>query len=222
MKLIVYLINRPQFDVETLLPFLASQKTSWNRSPNATEAEEIVEVAGRLCYMSFGPRQSPKTNQAYIKHLITMGHDSVLEHVNWTFLLEGVSRGFSHQLVRHRVGFAFSQLSQQYHDEREAQFIEPTLVKKHPEAKDTWKKAINTANESYQELMELLKNLEFDETKELDKKETKRAIFSAARSVLPNATDTKVLVTGNARALRHFLKIRGGIPGRRRNEKGSC
>src|SRR2546429_580260 len=130
----IHLIGRPQFDVEVFLAFLQGGDLSWKRTPGTTDAEELVEVAGRICYLSFGNRQSPRNNAEYIENLIQMGHESVLEHVTWTFLIDGVSRAFTHQLVRHRVGLAFSQLSQQYHDESDASFVMPGNLSTSPEA----------------------------------------------------------------------------------------
>ncbi len=213
MKPKIYLINRPRFDVETFLSFLKEESTEWARSPRATEVEEIVEIAGRVCYMSFGEKQSPRRNGDYIHNLIKQGHESVLEHVSWTFLIAGVSRAFTHQLVRHRVGFAFSQLSQQYHEETSATFVEPAHLQQSPEALKAWRKAVEVSQESYKVILNSLAGLEGTQGLKLSKKEFNRAIRSAARSVLPNATETKIVITANARALRHFFEIRGSIPG---------
>jgi len=142
-----------------------------------------------------------------------MGHESVLEHVAWTFLITGVSRAFTHQLVRHRVGFAFSQLSQQYHDERDAAFVVPSGLEAVPDAMHAWNKAIEGARRAYAEIVNALRQSESTIRGDLNRKEFQRAIRSAARSVLPQATETKIIVTGNARAIRHLLKTRGSIPG---------
>lgn len=213
MSLKVYLVGWPHFDVETFVSFLRDRGTVWKRSTGATEPDEIVEVAGRICYMSFGENQSPRSNAEYIRRLIHMGHESVLEHVNWTFVLTGVSRAFTHQLVRHRVGFAFSQLSQQYHDETEAEFVEPLQLRKFPSALAAWQRAVRVAKEAYRDILESLREAEAEVGVELQQREIRRAIRSAARSVLPNATETKIMLTANARALRHFLRVRGSIPG---------
>ena len=213
MKPRTYLIGRPGFDIESFLSFLGEERAEWIRSPRATEAEEIVEIAGRICYMSFGEKQSPRRNGVYLHNLIKQGHESVLEHVSWTFLLAGVSRAFTHQLVRHRVGFAFSQLSQQYHEETSAAFVEPAHLRQSPQALEAWRKALEVSQESYKVILSSLAGLEGTQGLELSKKEFNRAIRSAARSVLPNATETKIVITANARALRHFFEIRGSIPG---------
>ena len=213
MKPKIYLISRPRFDAEMFLSFLKEERTEWARSPRATESEEIVEVAGRVCYMSFGEKQSPRRNGEYLHNLVEQGHESVLEHVSWTFLLVGISRAFTHQLVRHRVGFAFSQLSQQYHEETSATFVEPAHLQQSPQALQAWRKAVAVSQESYKVILSSLGELEGAPGLKLTKKEFNRAIRSAARSVLPNATETRIVVTANARALRHFFKIRGSIPG---------
>jgi thymidylate synthase (FAD) len=183
----IYLISRPRFDSATFLSFLREERAEWIRSPQATEAEEIVEIAGRVCYMSFGDKQSPRRNGDYIHNLIRQEHESVLEHVSWTFLLTGISRAFTHQLVRHRVGFAFSQLSQQYHEETSATFVEPAHLQQSPQALQAWRKAVAISQESYKVILNSLAELEGRPGVELSKKEFKRAIRSAARSVLPNA-----------------------------------
>lgn len=208
----VHIIARTNFDANAFTEFLRGTGLGWARTPGAAEGEELVEAAGRVCYMSFGPRQSPKTNEEYIRHLIRMGHESVLEHVSWTFVLEGVSRAFTHQLVRHRVGFAFSQLSQQYHDEADAEFVPPLQLDKFPAAAAAWRQSVAATREAYRQIRDVISaeedRLALDQASEL-----RRAIRSIARSVLPNATETKIVVTANARAVRHFLQVRGSIPG---------
>ena len=213
MKLRIYLIGRSSFDVEAVLPFLQAEGVEWHRTPGATGPEEAVEISGRICYMSFGEKQSPRSNPDYIRNLIRQGHESVLEHVTWTFLLTGVSRAFTHQLVRHRIGFSFSQLSQQYHEETNATFVEPAHLEKSPKAMQAWQKAIAASREAYKIILDSLNELNGSPGLDLEQKEFKRAIRSAARSVLPNATESKIVVTANARALRHFFEVRGSIPG---------
>jgi thymidylate synthase (FAD) len=212
MTVRAYLVTRPVFDIAAFLDFVADEKTVWRRSPGARDAEEIIEAAGRVCYLSFGARQSWRTNSEYLANLIELGHESVLEHVNWSFVLTGISRAFSHQLVRHRVGFAFSQLSQQYHDERDAVFVEPADLAKFPAARAAWLTAITMARQAYRDILDQLAPVEAGSVPK-EQKEIRRAIRSAARSVLPNATETKIFFTANARALRHFFQVRGALVG---------
>lgn len=206
----LYVVSRPNMDLAAITSFLADAGLSWRRSADASEAEEIVEVAGRVCYLSFGSNQSPRSTGAYIRNLVIQGHESVLEHISWSFILTGVSRGFSHQLVRHRAGFSFSQLSQQYHDESAAGVIVPEAVQSSPGALEIWNRVTSEARAGYVALLDALLDAT---TPELSERERLRLVRSAARGVLPAATSTTIFLTANARALRHFLRVRGGIPG---------
>ncbi len=211
----VHVVGRPQFDIVEFLGFLNGSGMDWRRSPEAREAEEVIEAAGRVCYMSFGSNQSDRSNFRYIRNLIEMGHESVLEHVNWSFVITGITRALSHQLVRHRVGFAFSQLSQQYHDESDAEFAMPVEIEGNPGAEAAWNRAISTAKEAYLEILQALSQEAEASIGAMNRRELRRAIRSAARSVLPGCTETTLFMTANARALRHFFTVRGGIPGDR-------
>jgi thymidylate synthase (FAD) len=203
-------VSRPSFAFEEIDDLLTAEDTNWNRTAGATDAENLIEAAGRLCYMSFGERQSPKTNSEYIRHLIAHGHESVLEHASWSFILTGVSRGFSHQIVRHRVGFAFSQLSQQYRDQSDAPAMMPEVLQRYPAIAERWEHAVETSQLAYREILAALDSCP---PQELPPREQVRLLRTAARSVLPAATETKLLFTANARALRHFLRVRGTIEG---------
>jgi len=207
----LYVLSRPTLDNNELAKFYRDEAVKWNRTSEATEAEEIIEFAGRICYMSFGEQQYPRSNHAYIKNLIDQTHESVLEHASWTFLLTGVSRAFTHQMVRHRVGFSFSQLSQQYHDEKSAKFVAPEEVKANAAAMDLWLQLIEELQRGYESITKELE-CENKDRRTLSK-EVRRSIRSAARSILPNATETKIVFSANGRALRHFLEVRGGIIG---------
>lgn len=203
----VYLLSSPSFDSKALDDFLRDREAAWLPSENASDAEHIVEVAGRVCYMSFSddPQKMRHPNNAYIKNLIDKGHESVLEHASWTFIIDRVSRSFTHQLVRHRIGFSYSQLSQQYHDESFADVVVPAGLS--DEAMELWKDATTRAGNSYRELLRALdadEDIGFEDT---------RLVRSAARSLLPNATQTTIAVTANARAIRGFMKSRGAIVG---------
>jgi thymidylate synthase (FAD) len=207
----IFVIARPTMDWGAVADF-EKQESTWRRDANATDADQIVELAGRVCYLSFGDRQSPRSNAEYVANLIERGHESVLEHASWTLILTGVSRAFTHQLVRHRVGFSFSQLSQQYHTEEDARFIEPTSIGRDPHRQLAWRAAILASHKAYLALLsthqESLKTIDG-----LSARESRRAHRSAARSLLPAAIETKIALTANARALRHFLSQRGGIEG---------
>jgi thymidylate synthase (FAD) len=205
----LYVVARPALDEAEIARFLDDEGTEWRRTSSAQQAEELIELAGRLCYFSFGKRQSPRDASAYIRRLVDAGHHSVLEHAAWSFVLTGVSRGFSHQMVRHRIGFSYSQLSQQYHDEREALAVVPPAIEGNPELVVTWHEAVEQARMAYRTLLDTMERA----TQEPLRGEQLRLVRTAARSVLPAATETKICFTANARAIRHFLAERGNLEG---------
>lgn len=187
----------------------------WRPVGENSAAEYAVEVSGRVCYLSF-EKPRPGGNKAYIEHIKEVGHGSVLEHTAFTFLVSGVSRTFSHELVRHRAGWAYSQLSQRYVDESQAEYVCPQIIYEDDELKRHWWAIVELTHNGYVKLSDLL-NVKLQaksyrdrwllpDAKTTDIRKTAR---QAARSVLPNATETKLSVTVNARALRHFLEMRG-------------
>jgi thymidylate synthase (FAD) len=215
MTVYIRLLGSPTFtDAFQLLleDSLSSEQAHWSETTAATPAERIVEFAGRVCYMSFGSKQSSKSNAEYIANLIRNGHESVLEHAVWTFAISGISRAFTHQLVRHRVGFSFSQLSQQYHDESQARFVRPEGIDNVLEAAAAWDKSVFETAQSYKKILEWLKANKQTEL-QTTRAETIRAIRSAARSVLPNATETIIVVTSNASVIGLLVLIMLGIVG---------
>lgn len=201
----VYLVGRQSVDDDTLARFLADHDvTRW--STDTEEAgEKLVEVAGRLCYMSFA-KPRPGGNKAYIGHILEVGHGSVLEHAVFNFIITGVSRSFTHELVRHRAGFGYSQLSQRFVDESDCAFVEPEVIANDPELHAIWLEAVTASQSAYKALADgLAARFAHIPDRTLRRKRAREA----ARSVLPNATETKIFVTGNARALRHFVEMRG-------------
>ncbi|VVM89044.1 Flavin-dependent thymidylate synthase [Pseudomonas fluorescens] len=208
---IVRSIAKSSIDFDAIQEFLDSEKMVWQRTTDSKSSDDLVEFSGRICYMSFGQRQSPRSNQEYILNLIDSGHGSVLEHASWTFIVSGVSRGFTHQLVRHRAGFSYSQLSQQYYDESDADFVAPPSLKKDSPLYKKWLQAMRSSVELYRELIASAKILSISNS--FSNKEKLRELRTTARSILPNAIETKLVFTANARALRHFLITRGAIEG---------
>jgi len=203
----IFVVSRPEKS-DQIPELLAFFNSSLKDPQGATPAEHIVEIAGRVCYLSF-QNPSAKTTRSYIENLIRQGHESVLEHVSWTVVLAGVSRAFTHQLVRHRVGFAYSQLSQQYVDHRSVRFVIPGEILSQPRLLARWKRQILVLRKQYIDLLDGLQN----EPRRLNSKENNRFVRSGARSILPNCVEAIIAVTGNARAFRHFLTLRGSIEG---------
>jgi thymidylate synthase (FAD) len=198
----VYLVGRQTVDDATLDRFLADHGVSW-QTDTEVAGEHLAEVAGRLCYMSFA-RPRPGGNQAYLSHILEVGHGSVLEHAAWNFIFTGVSRSLTHELVRHRH-FSYSQLSQRYVDESVAEYVEPDVIAANPELHRIWLDAVAQSHQAYMRLVEQLQEVYRDEP---DRTLRRKLARQAARSVLPNATETKIFVTANARALRHFIEMR--------------
>jgi thymidylate synthase (FAD) len=185
--------------------FLADHDVSTWSTDTSIAGEKLCEVAGRVCYMSFA-KPRPGGNQAYLKHILEVGHGSVLEHGTWNFIFTGINRAVTHELIRHRAGWAYSQLSQRYVDESIAEYVEPDCIADDPELHELWLKTIQTTHKAYVELAEKLTTRFANEP---DKTLRRKLARQAARSVLPNATETKIFVTANTRALRHFIEMRG-------------
>jgi thymidylate synthase (FAD) len=199
----VYLVGRQTVNQEAVDQFLADHGVSWETDTEVA-AEHLSEVAGRLCYMSFA-RPRPGGNGVYLNHIKEVGHGSVLEHAVWNFICVGCSRSLTHELVRHRAGTGFSQLSQRYVDESIAEYVEPDCIAEDAGLHSIWLDAVAHTHQAYVKLVEGLTNKFKDEP---DRTLRRKMARQAARSVLPNATETKIFYTANARALRHFIEMR--------------
>lgn len=162
-------------------------------------AEYITEFAGRACYQSFNrPNPATAKTEDYIQRtLFEQGHWSIAEHVSVTFYITGVSRAFTHELIRHRH-LSCSQLSQRFVNEEEAKIVMPPAIKCGSE-KVALYNVMNTALKGYSEIVENL-----TDEHGLGRKQAREA----ARAVLPNMTETKIVVTGNLRAWHEFCERR--------------
>jgi len=203
----VHMIAASELNLCEIQDFLdANNVPNWETDATSS-CDQLVEIAGRVCYMSF-TKSRPGGNKAYIQHILEAGHGSVLEHANFTLLIEGVSRSLTHELVRHRAGFGFSQLSQRYVDESDCAFVRPPGIKPGGVAEAVWSSSVGWALGRYQALVDVL---EGDFSHIEDKTQRRKSIRETARSVLPNCTETKITVTANARAWRHFIELRGAL-----------
>ena len=200
----VYLVGRQVLDEAEIRRFLRDHEVGQWGTDSSIPAEVLPEIAGRLCYMSFA-KPRPGGNETYLRHIKEVGHGSVLEHTAWSFIITGVSRSFTHELVRHRAGFGYSQLSQRYVDESVADFVEPDCIAEDPGLHATWQAAVEHAQKAY---INLVNGLQGTFASVEDQTLRRKMARQAARSVLPNATETKIFVTANARALRHFVELR--------------
>jgi thymidylate synthase (FAD) len=201
----VYLLGSQVVDEAALDAFLSDHDVSHWTTDTEVGGEKLIETAGRVCYMSF-QKPRPGGNKAYIGHILEVGHGSVLEHAVFSLLFTGVSRSLTHELVRHRAGFGFSQLSQRFVDESECSFVEPEVIAADPELHRIWLEAVQATQTAYRDLADRLTEKFKDIS---DKTGRRKKAREAARSVLPNATETKIFVTANARAWRHSIEMRG-------------
>jgi thymidylate synthase (FAD) len=159
------------------------------------DPEQTIVAAIRQCYSSKGgvelkEKTKPELKEKLIKQIVSSGHTSTIEHATFTFAVEGVSRALTHQLVRHRVA-SYSQQSQRYVEEKnELEYIIPPKIKKNKQALELYEQQIKEAHKIYQDIIKL----------DIDKED--------ARYLLPNAAETKIIITMNARELLHFFEKR--------------
>jgi len=194
----VTLLARPQFVEPAHLP------VAWKGE--SRDGERLAEFAGRLCYMS---QHNPagRTTAEYLTNILRQGHGSVFEHSVYVLLLEGISRSCTHELVRHRAGFGYSQLSQRYVDESDAAFVLPPAIQGDAAAEAAWEAQVRGAQEAYVAAVDRLMSKYAWVENRVHRRKMAR---EAARSVLPNATETKIVVSGNVRAWRTMLELRLG------------
>jgi len=202
----VYLISRQTVVQPELERFLGDEGFTWDYGDRLEWASElIVESAGRLCYLSFGTGRSDLT--AYVNNILASRHGSVLEHAVWGFIFTGISRSLTHELVRHRAGMAYSQLSQRFVDEGKAKFVMPPAIQGHPEEEKAWTDEVAGDLANYIARVERM--MAWPEFQQItNRTERRKMVREAARANLPNATETMIFVTGNARAWRNIIELR--------------
>ena len=182
------------------------------------EPEKIVAAAAKLCYSPHGATElmeglEPDVVENFVQLLTRMGHESPVEHISFTFSVEGVSRSLTHQLVRHRIA-SYSQRSQRYVREGGFEYVIPPSIDKDAETRELFVKTMEEQQRTYDQLADRLADLYKQDLvkeglSEMKARSTaeKKAIEDA-RYVLPNACETKIVVTMNARSLLHFFNIR--------------
>ena len=193
----------PKVQLIAKTEFFPPADVPWSTDTDGGQA--LAEFAGRACYQSWNkPNPATATNAGYINHIIEVGHLSVLEHGSVSFYITGISRSLTHELIRHRH-FSYSQLSQRYVPEREAAMVEPEVIAADPELHQLFLDAAQASLDSYNAL---LKGLEAKFADVPSATLRRKQARQAARAVLPNATETRIVVTGNYRAWRHFIAMR--------------
>ncbi|MEZ0536994.1 FAD-dependent thymidylate synthase [Caldicellulosiruptoraceae bacterium PP1] len=182
------------------------------------EPEKLVAAAARLCYSKsdienlFENMDYEKANKL-LNFLVEVGHQSPLEHISFSIGIEGVSRSFTHQLVRHRIA-SYSQQSQRYVNLQEFQYITPPSINEDEELNDIYINTMNKIAEVYQDLSTKLqekitkKLINEGLTEKEAKQKAEKMAIEDARYILPNACETKIVMTMNARELLHFFEER--------------
>lgn len=181
----------------------------YNGATGNTDADELAEFGGRACYQAW-ERKNPKTatNEGYLANIIDQGHESVLAHASFSFYIEGVSRSLTHELIRHRF-LAFSELSQRYVAMEDSYTVVPPLFRDNPLARGIIENNHADAVADYNLLVTCAEEkLEAQGITGFAKRKQAR---QAARAVLPGGTETKILVSGNVRAWRDFIKQRWSV-----------
>jgi thymidylate synthase (FAD) len=182
------------------------------------EPEKIVAAAAKLCYSDSGVDNildglTDEKTDKFLNMLMNLGHESPIEHVSFTFGIEGVSRSLLAQITRHRLA-SYSVKSQRYVKEGMFEYIIPPEIEAIPEAKKVFLETMEQEQAAYDKLTEILFQKHFKALREqgMDEKQAKtkaeKAAIEDARFVLPNACETKMVVTMNARSLMNFFRHR--------------
>ncbi|NLJ78358.1 MAG: FAD-dependent thymidylate synthase [Tissierellia bacterium] len=182
------------------------------------DGERLIASAAKLCYSPVGIGDIEKgldesSVQGFLQVLMDLGHESPIEHISFTFGVEGVSRSLSHQLVRHRIA-SYSQQSQRYVKLDQFEYIIPPAISKDDRAREIFIQAMEEDQEHYNNIVDILQATKFKEyldqgisESEARRKSEKEAIEDA-RYIFPNACETKVVFTMNARSLLNFFRLR--------------
>ena len=182
------------------------------------EPEKIIAAAAKLCYSNqtvegLMDGLTPEKTESFLNMLVSMGHESPIEHASFTFAIEGVSRSLLAQITRHRIA-SYSVQSQRYVRLSPFEYVTPDAVKDDPEALAAYEDAMKAATESYEKIADILKAKYVAEyvADGLDEKTARnraeKKAIEDARFVFPNACETRMVVTMNARSLYNFFAHR--------------
>jgi len=211
-----YLVAKTQLVRDGLDAYLKDiGSPDWQPENGVSDAENLVEAAGRMCYRSWQPYdpQKPEAtnpnvsrvrqgNAAYLANVLKSGHGSVLEHVNMTFICRNVSRVFTHELVRHRAGMAYSQESLRYVRLDDLSFWMPDAAKNHPEVREKFEAVIDFLENTQKELADIFGIQDSSDFTQ------KKHLTSMFRRLAPTGLGTSIMVSGNLRAWRHIIGMR--------------
>jgi thymidylate synthase (FAD) len=204
----VFLVGETRVVEEGLQAYLEHVGAPGWKTDAPSDVERLCEVYGRLCYRSFEPGLNPNVtrvrqgNAAYLKHVIEVGHGSVIEHPVINFIFADVSRVFTHELVRHRAGTAVSQESLRFVRLEELSVYVPTHIQENEEGMAVFVKTLEQLEEVQRTLARLYR---IDEEKAFDRK---KKLTSAFRRVAPEGLATTIGWSCNIRAARHIIEAR--------------
>ncbi len=211
-------LARPSVRIAGLTGFLSGFDPALNFAEYVNDptplpdGAQLCKIAGQVCYMSFGRMRSMNTQaKRYFDNLKSSGHGSVFEHANYSMLFYGISRSVTHELIRHRSGFGYSQLSQRYVSGRMLRFVERPEYQGDDFLHTQFLQRIERADDEYAMLTNRLLEMQKTGTNILSaeaKTDLRKKVQQSARSVLPNETEAPIVVTGNVRAWRHFIEER--------------
>lgn len=214
----VAMIAKPQVGIEGLRPFLEGFGTDLDFAQYVDDptplspGAQLLKMAGQTCYASFGPQRSYNENaKRYFDNLSSSGHGSVYEHATFSFLCYGISRSNTHEVVRHRAGTAFSQLSQRYVSGKVLRFVERPEYQSHPALHKRFEERVDRAAREYEEVADELLSLQAEGDQLLSaeaKRDKRKRVQQTARSVLPNESETILVLSANLRAWRHMIEMR--------------
>jgi thymidylate synthase (FAD) len=225
----VYLVGKTQIVEDGFNDFLKDNGLMWPTELDSPEGQRLVEMFGRNCYMSYGKKAGSPTNEKYLDNLLGfnrpgIAHGSVTEHLSYNFMVVGAGRGFTHEQVRHRAGWAYSQLSTRYCDfEREGEegtwdpgFCVPPLAQLNEETKAYFEESLKESVLRYTKAYHLISRDIEEKFKEklstLSDRErrtfVRKAARGAARDLLPIGTEAILGMTGNMRTIWNTIVMR--------------
>lgn len=217
----VVVLARPTINVAGLSGFLEGFDPTYRFSEYMDDptplpdGAQLCKIAGQICYMSLGPGRTFNVQaEKYFTNLKSSGHGSVFEHANVSLLLYGISRSLSHELIRHRSGFGYSQLSQRFVSGRVLRFVERPEYAQDEQLHTLFLQRIERAAEEYGLLSQRLLEMQQAGSPILSaeaRTDLRKKVQQSARSVLPNETETVMVVTGNVRAWRHVIEMRASF-----------
>jgi thymidylate synthase (FAD) len=214
----VALLSKPDVSIAGMRGFLEGFDDSLGFVDYVDDPTELssgarlLKTAGQVCYSSFGPKRTFNDNtQRYLDNLSSSGHGSVYEHASFSFLCYGISRSNTHEVIRHRAGTAFSQLSQRFVSGRVLRFVERPEYRDIPSLHKRFEERIDYLAGEYAEITDELVGLQHEGYSKLSaehKTDIRKRVQQTARSVLPNESETVMVLTANVRAWRHMIEMR--------------